>query len=365
MSRNRIYGILLTAAVVAVAAFSLIVVLTLLRNANREVRHELALTRLEEYSLHINADEWHIIAEPGYLNASQQRIGDAEQQIEAILGDLQQNRDYNQVILPVKDSYLAYREAVKEETVLLAQGDYEAARQTDSNLVDPSYLRLEDAITDAAAFFSDLSARDEFRAYLGSAFTILASSLMIGFLIWRFDRLRQLNMTIETEKKLLKRMSLVDDLTGLYNRRGFMTLADQQLKTAHRERLKPIVLFADLDDMKWINDTKGHATGDQALISTANIFNNTFRTSDIIARLGGDEFVVLAMEAPGSDSDSLLFRLNRGLETFNSSSRLPFRLMWSVGMAEFDPNHPETVEELVSRADRRMYEQKQRKHAAG
>ena len=86
-------------------------------------------------------------------------------------------------------------------------------------------------------------------------------------------------------------MSLHDELTGLYNRRGFITLAEQQLKIADRMKTSILLLFGDLDGMKFINDTFGHQEGNQALIDTTNILKDTFRGSDILARVGGDEFL--------------------------------------------------------------------------
>lgn len=97
----------------------------------------------------------------------------------------------------------------------------------------------------------------------------------------------------------LHTISLHDDLTGLYNRRGFFTLAEHLLKLAKRQQEGLFMLYADLDDLKKINDTLGHQKGDWALIDTANLLKETFRESDIIARIGGDEFVVMPIETTG------------------------------------------------------------------
>ena len=101
-------------------------------------------------------------------------------------------------------------------------------------------------------------------------------------------------------------LSITDQLTGLYNRRGFLSLAEQQLKLSDRNKSGMLLFFADLDLLKWINDTLGHEEGDKALIEAANVFKETFRTSDIIARLGGDEFAVLAIDIKGTNPESLL-----------------------------------------------------------
>ena len=95
----------------------------------------------------------------------------------------------------------------------------------------------------------------------------------------------------------VRAQSLIDPLTGLHNRRGFFVLAEQQLRLAQRGRLGMLLLFADVDDLKGINDRAGHAAGDRALQAVAIVLRETFPESDILARLGGDEFVVLAIGA--------------------------------------------------------------------
>ena len=91
-------------------------------------------------------------------------------------------------------------------------------------------------------------------------------------------------------------MAVRDELTGLTNRRGFLTLADQQLKLALREKLPLLLVFIDMDGLKAINDKLGHAVGDRALVDLGDVIRETFRESDVIGRLGGDEFVALVRE---------------------------------------------------------------------
>ena len=156
----------------------------------------------------------------------------------------------------------------------------------------------------------------------------------------------------------LRSLSLTDELTGLYNRRGFMTLAGQQLKIANRTSRGMLLIFADLDDLKGINDSLGHPEGDLALIKTANILRKTFRDSDIIARLGGDEFAVLAIETHADDINTLSTRLRKGIAAANNQANRRFELSLSVGIARYDPDHPCALEELLQQADTLMYDQK-------
>ncbi len=165
-----------------------------------------------------------------------------------------------------------------------------------------------------------------------------------------------------TKRKLmedqLRSLSLVDELTGLYNRRGFFTLAQQQLKMADRLHRGLFLIFADLDGLKNINDNFGHQEGSSALVDSANILKETFRESDIIARIGGDEFVIMAIETADTDPDVFGMRLQEDIKSFNATSNRVYQLSISTGIASYDPYFPCSLEELLEKADAQMYEQK-------
>ena len=166
-----------------------------------------------------------------------------------------------------------------------------------------------------------------------------------------------------TERKLqeerLKDLAILDDLTGLYNRRGFMALANQHLKQAKRAKRRALVIFADLNGLKRINDTHGHADGDRALIAAAEVFNRTFRDSDVVARVGGDEFAILAVEADTHNLETIRLRLQQALDVANRGNMHPFEISVSIGVVSYDPEVHATVEELMALADREMYTHKQ------
>jgi diguanylate cyclase (GGDEF)-like protein/PAS domain S-box-containing protein len=162
----------------------------------------------------------------------------------------------------------------------------------------------------------------------------------------------------------LRDLSLVDDLTKLYNRRGFMTLAEQQLKVANRTKKEMALFYADLDDLKRINDTFGHDEGDVALVEAAAMLRNAFRDSDILARFGGDEFVVLAIDVPVGKGASLSRRLREQFVARNARSGQDYMLSFSLGVVRYDPEEPVTIAELLTRADRLMYKDKSSKKAA-
>lgn len=156
----------------------------------------------------------------------------------------------------------------------------------------------------------------------------------------------------------LRSLSLTDELTGLYNRRGYLTFVEKLAKIAKRQKRGLFMLYADVDGLKEINDTWGHQEGDAALIDMANILKTTYRESDVIARIGGDEFVVFPVGATGEDTHIIVARLQKNIDAHNASREKGYKLSVSWGLSYFDPASPSSVEELLSQADKSMYEQK-------
>ena len=177
---------------------------------------------------------------------------------------------------------------------------------------------------------------------------------------------RALRYAIERHRLLsaLRSLSLIDDLTGLYNRRGFADLGEQYLKLARRSSRGVTLVYLDLDRFKTINDTLGHHVGDRALLKVADILKATFRRSDIIARMGGDEFAVLAPDSSGDNADMLLGRLRERVAEFNRSNREPYQLAISLGMARVEDDSRVRLEDLLARADEAMYGEKRGKRKA-
>jgi len=159
-------------------------------------------------------------------------------------------------------------------------------------------------------------------------------------------------------KAELKSLSLTDELTGLYNRRGFLTLARQQIKIAHRLKKKLLLVYTDMDNLKWINDTLGHKEGDRALKEMAEIMSSTFRASDLVARMGGDEFAILGLEEAEVDFSKIRMRLQERTGLSGKDSARPYRLSLSMGFVEYDPEKPEGIDDLLARADKLMYVEK-------
>ncbi len=159
-------------------------------------------------------------------------------------------------------------------------------------------------------------------------------------------------------EEMIRNLSLTDELTGLYNRRGFLMLAEEQLKLARRSRITMTLFFADLDGLKGINDQFGHKEGDTALIDIANILRDIFREGDIIARFAGDEYAVLVVSDTRVDNAFFVKRMEEYLLRFNLEGGRRYALSLSVGHSQFDPQKNPSVDELMTMADEKLYELK-------
>ncbi len=158
----------------------------------------------------------------------------------------------------------------------------------------------------------------------------------------------------------LGNLALTDELTGLYNRRGFMAVAERQMKLGRRSGRGMLLFMIDVDGLKKINDAYGHGEGDTALKSASAVLEETFRDSDVVARLGGDEFAVLAIEAAGHSESTIETRLLECLKSINRRESR-YKISMSFGLARFDPEGCASIEELLMSADQALYEQKRHK----
>lgn len=178
------------------------------------------------------------------------------------------------------------------------------------------------------------------------------------------QRVQELEAAIVERKRAenaLRDLSLTDDLTGLYNHRGFFNLAEHHLKTARRTRQSSILLYADLDGLKEINDIFGHSEGSSAIAKTAEILRQTFRNSDIVSRLGGDEFAILAQNAPRNELENIIARLEENLCSSHEPNKHGYQLSLSVGAVWIAHDSTLSIKELISKADKAMYDHKRGK----
>ncbi len=146
------------------------------------------------------------------------------------------------------------------------------------------------------------------------------------------------------------RMSIIDELTSILNRRGLFELLTQEIARANEDGTPLSVLYVDVDGFKKVNDDYGHAAGDEVLKRTADLLQETAPKSAFVGRLGGDELVVLLPRCDGWGAAALAARV-RSVEGPDGS-----RITLSVGVATLQPG--ETADDLIGRADERMYEEK-------
>ncbi len=159
----------------------------------------------------------------------------------------------------------------------------------------------------------------------------------------------------------LRDISITDELTGVYNRRGFYQLGEHALLEARRSASRSLLLFLDVDGLKQVNDTQGHDVGSQLLLDVATLLRKNFRNSDILGRVGGDEFAVLACSC--SEGLPVEKRLDEALDAANSMGNRPYRIGFSFGWVMVEPHGDETFDELMERADAAMYHNKRERRA--
>lgn len=192
----------------------------------------------------------------------------------------------------------------------------------------------------------------------------LVIGLITGGLMLLWYQIHPLARRLVQSQEEIRALSLTDELTGLRNRRGFLTLAEPELALARRMQRPMLLFYADLDGLKSINDTLGHTEGDRALRDTAAVLRRTFRDADILARLGGDEFAALVFGNDEGSSDAIARRLQTNIEELNRTTDRRYHLAMSVGTVRCEPSSRVPLDELLAQADTEMYRIKQERRAA-
>ncbi len=222
--------------------------------------------------------------------------------------------------------------------------------------------RLHDAAPEAPLVV--LTANDESfgsQALEAGAQDYLVKGQIEGTLLWHALRYAMERQRVQLQ---MLSLSLIDDLTGLNNRRGFLALAEYQIKIARRTGKSFLLAFVDLDGMKQINDTFGHQEGNRALVDAAKVLKDSFRQSDVLARLGGDEFAILIADADGTSVETVVDRVNQKLLSCNTDAGRQYDISFSMGIVPDDITQQSGLEQLLSQADALMYQQKRSKGAS-
>ncbi|MBN1411704.1 MAG: GGDEF domain-containing protein [Spirochaetales bacterium] len=159
---------------------------------------------------------------------------------------------------------------------------------------------------------------------------------------------------------VLQDISRKDELTGLYNRRGFMTAAEENLELAGRMEKGGALFFADLDRLKYINDTFGHDEGDFAIKTCAKILTRIFRHADIIGRIGGDEFIIFTVDMDVAGVEKIAARLKEQITLVNQEIQKPYQVSISIGWSVFTDKSIKDMKTLIQEADDMLYTRKKR-----
>ncbi|MDP4090042.1 MAG: GGDEF domain-containing protein, partial [Bacillota bacterium] len=175
------------------------------------------------------------------------------------------------------------------------------------------------------------------------------------------EQLKRALEDLESYNRILHLQSLCDELTGLYNRRGFITLANERIARLKGPNSGCLIFYADLDGLKQINDTYGHAEGDFTLTKAAELLTQAFKSTDIIGRIGGDEFTVLVIGAAERDKNYIWNQVKLLYDNFNKTSGKPYNISISAGCVYFKSNVGFNLDELLRSADLELYIEKQRK----
>ncbi len=219
-------------------------------------------------------------------------------------------------------------------------------------LILPAALLMPFALLAAEAYLVKSGWISE--AYAQAIVASAAATLVLCIVTWSGWRINAL-------ERDLRDLSLTDDLTKVYNRRGFYFLGRQAILEAQRANSGLSLFFFDLDGLKHVNDLFGHETGSEMIKAFAEILNHTFRQSDIIGRVGGDEFAVITIRDEGLWITSISARLHQLADAHNSDASKGYRLSFSTGYAELHPGNIDSLDNLVIRADSLMYEDKAKK----
>lgn len=200
---------------------------------------------------------------------------------------------------------------------------------------------------------------------ISSAATQLSVTLRSLFMIEEQNKVKQsLQISLERfirDNTKLEEIATKDELTGLFNRRGFISNAERVLEEPSNQGKVAIICYADMDNLKMVNDKYGHDDGDFALRTIAQVLQESFRDNDIIGRIGGDEFICLAVTGADCDVDSMKLRIEKVTKRYNKFAGKPYPIEMSTGIYKFKIIGKVDIYDAMNNADTLLYQEKIRK----
>jgi diguanylate cyclase (GGDEF)-like protein len=158
-----------------------------------------------------------------------------------------------------------------------------------------------------------------------------------------------------------RRLAVIDPMTGILNRKAGLEYIHKQIKTARRRKRSLTVCYIDLDNLKYVNDNYGHREGDRTIRAAVKLMKKVLRETDTMCRLGGDEILIVLPDTSAEETKPVLDRIAGLIARRNEKARIPWKLEFSYGLAEYTPGGKGSAEELVDIADRNMYKMKMSK----
>ena len=176
------------------------------------------------------------------------------------------------------------------------------------------------------------------------------------------EHVKELHRRDQVEENL-HRISVTDVMTGMLNRRGFFLNAERSFKVARRQEIPSALIFADLDELKAVNDELGHDAGDRLIQDAGRILQASFRDSDVVARLGGDEFAAFTLDA--EQPEVILARIHSNIESFRQRESPPYKISLCINIVQCNPSSDLTLSDYLSLTDKQMYEKKKTRSKPG
>ena len=290
-----------------------------------------------------------------------EELSHERREIRNSLSELEQLNPNDARVPAIREALGAYEAVIDEEVRLIEAGRFGEARVADERWTDPSFEELNERIEAADAAYEDSAWRTDLVADWGTYATTLLGATVLATAFRRYRRgLRSREEALERSEARFRHRALHDPLTGLPNRNLLADRVRHALERAGRSGKAVAVLFMDLDNFKYVNDSLGHETGDELLVEAARRIGRSLRAGDTAARFGGDEFVVLLEDVEGAEAAV------RSAERINEGLREPFLLVGqevsvgaSIGIALGHPSDGAEPGALLRDADAAMYAAKQ------